>query len=215
MARVKLCGVNSILAMDAAVEAGADWIGFVFAPSPRCVTPDQAEALSTRHAGGPLRVGLFVDPTEADIEAALEAVPLDVLQLYAPPARAAELRDSFGVAVWRAIGVCTPADLPDGTEPIDGYVLDAKPPPGAARPGGNAVAFDWALLRGWAAPLPWLLAGGLTPENVAAAIAASGAAAVDVSSGIESAPGVKDADRIARFVRAARRRSAPETLAKS
>jgi phosphoribosylanthranilate isomerase len=206
MARVKICGINSPEAMDAACAATADWIGFVFAPnSPRAVTPDQAELLSARHPGGPQRVGLFVDPTDDDIESALEAVPLDVLQLYTDPARAAELRQTFGVAVWRAI---TPADLPPATEPIDGYIVEPAPPPGAALPGGNGASFDPTPLRNHPPKLLWLLAGGLTPLNVAAAIAASRAPAVDVSSGVERTRGVKDPGLIAAFIRAARR--APE-----
>jgi phosphoribosylanthranilate isomerase len=204
MARVKICGINDAPSMLAACQAGADWIGFVFAAkSPRAVTPDQAEHLSSLHPGGPLRVGLFVDPTEDDIEAALEAVPLDVLQIYADADRAAELRAAFGVTVWRAVGVRTPADLPQAAEPIDGYVLEAPAPAGALLPGGNGEAFDAAMLKGWAPRLPWLLAGGLTPANVAAAIAGSGAAAVDVSSGVERTRGVKDPALIAAFVRAA------------
>jgi phosphoribosylanthranilate isomerase len=202
VALVKICGINSAEAMDAACAAGADWIGFVFAPtSPRAVTPDQAEALSGRNPGGPLRVGLFVDPSDDDIEAALEAVPLDVLQLYADPERAGTLRQSFGIAVWRAI---CPADLPRPPEPIDGYVIEPAPPRGARLPGGNGAGLDPALLRDRAPLLPWLLAGGLTPGNVAAAIIASGATAVDVSSGVERARGVKDAALIAAFVRNAR-----------
>ena len=202
MARVKICGINSPEAMDAACAGGADWVGFVFAPnSPRAVTPAQAESLSARHQGGPQRVGLFVDPTDDDIESALEAVPLDVLQLYTDPARAAELRQTFGVAVWRAI---TPADLPPPTEPIDGYIVEPAPPPGAALPGGNGASFDPAPLRAAPPPLPWLLAGGLTPANVAAAITASHAPAVDVSSGVERARGIKDPALIAAFIRNAR-----------
>ncbi len=205
MARVKICGINAPAAMHAACAAGADWIGFVFAPnSPRAVTPAQAEALSALHPGGPLRVGLFVDPAEQDIEAALEAVPLDVLQLYTDAARAAELRAIFGVAVWRAIAVRAQADLPAAPEPLDGYVLEAPAPPSATLPGGNGARLDPAWLHGWASPLPWLLAGGLTPANVAAAIAASGAPAVDVSSGVERTRGVKDPALIEAFIRAAK-----------
>lgn len=201
MARVKICGINSPAAMDAACDAGADWIGFVFAPgSPRTVTPATAEALSGRRRGGPLRVGLFVAPDDDAIEAALEAVPLDVLQLYADPARAAEVRATFGVTVWRSIGVAARGDLPTGAEPIDGYVLDAAPPEGATMPGGNAGRFDHALLRGWSAPQPWLLAGGLTVATLAAAIAESGAEAVDVSSGVELTRGIKDPALIAAFI---------------
>jgi phosphoribosylanthranilate isomerase len=202
--RVKICGVTSTAAFDAVVAAGADWIGFnFFPPSPRFVTPAQAAALSAR-AGGPLRVGLFVDPEDSAIEAALAALRLDVIQLYAPAARAADIRARFGVPVWRAVGVVGRADLPGPEPAIDGHLIESKPPKGASRPGGNAVSFDWTVAADWSAPLPWLLAGGLTPENVGQAIAASGAAAVDVSSGVESAPGVKDPELIAAFVANAR-----------
>jgi phosphoribosylanthranilate isomerase len=203
--RVKICGINDAEAIDAAVGAGADWIGFVFfPPSPRCVTPAQAAALSARHPGGAGRVGLFVDPEPAEIAAALAAVKLDALQLYTSAGRAAELRARFGIPVWRAIGIAGAADLPTGAEGADALVLEAKPPQDATRPGGNARKFDWASLRGWRAPAPWVLAGGLDPDNVAEAIAATGAVAVDVSSGVESAPGHKDPVLIRRFVRNAR-----------
>jgi len=203
--RIKICGIAEPLGFDSVVAAGVDWLGFVFFPaSPRAVTPGQAAALSARHAGGPGRVGLFVDPVDADIEAALAALPLDVLQIHASAARAAAIRERFGVPVWRAIGVASRADLPSAREPVDGVLIDAKAPKGATRPGGNAATFDWSLLDGWRAPLPWLLAGGLTPDNVATAIRATGAPAVDLSSGVESAPGVKDPALIATFVAAVR-----------
>ena len=206
MIRVKICGIADPAGFDAAVAAGADWIGFVFyPPSPRAVTPAQAAALSARHAGGPRRVGLFVSPTDDEVAAALAALRLDALQLYAPPPRAAELRARFGVKVWRAVGVTDRGDLPAEPEGADALVIEPKPPPGATRPGGNARALDWSLTAGWHAPLPWLLAGGLTQANVGAALAASGAAAVDVSSGVERRPGVKDPALIADFVAAARR----------
>ena len=204
MARVKICGINSPAALEAAADAGADWIGYVFfPPSPRAVTPAVAAALD-RHRRGPARVGLFVDPRDDDVAQALAAVPLDVLQVHAPPARAAALRRLFGVPVWHVAGVGAAADLPGAAPGVDGLLLDAKPPPGATRPGGNAGAFDWTVLHGWAAPAPWLLAGGLTPGNVAEAIRVSGAAAVDVSSGVERTRGVKDAGLIRAFVEAAR-----------
>ncbi len=206
--RVKICGINSPEAFDAASEAGADWVGFVFfARSPRHVTPAQAAALGVRPKGGPLRVGLFVKPTDADIEAALSAARLDFLQLYAAPARARQVREKFGVPVWRAVGVAARDDLPSLGDGEDALLIEAKPPDGATRPGGNAAALDWSLLAGWRAPVPWLLAGGLTPDNVVAAIATSGAVAVDVSSGVERAPGVKDAALIRSFVAAARNAS--------
>jgi phosphoribosylanthranilate isomerase len=204
-ARVKICGLNSADSIDEAVGARADWIGFVFfPPSPRFVTPAEAASLSARHPGGPPRVGLFVDPTDAVVAETLATMKLDVLQLYAPHDRVVALRARFGLPVWHAIGVSSAADLPSAAAGVDALLLDAKPPPDATRPGGNAAAFDWQLLRGWTAPVPWLLAGGLTPGNVAAAIRISGAPAVDVSSGVESAPGRKDPALIRSFIAQAR-----------
>ena len=202
--RVKICGLNDPASFAAAVDAGAAWVGFVFfPPSPRAVTRAQAAALSATRPGGPGRVGLFVDPADSDIAAVLDAVKLDALQLYTDAARAAAIGARFGRPVWRAIGVATPADLPAEAGAAARFVIEAKPPRGATRPGGNAVAFDWPILRGWTPPAPWILAGGLTPETVAGAIAASGAEAVDVSSGVETAPGVKDPARIRSFIAAA------------
>ncbi len=202
--RVKICGINDPAACDAAVEAGADWIGFVFfPPSPRYVTPAQAADLAARHPDGPPRVGLFVDPAPEAIAEALAAVRLDVLQLYGRVDLPA-LRARFGVAVWRAMGIASAADLPTGAGGADALVLEAKPPPDATRPGGNAARFDWSLLRGWQAPAPWVLAGGLTPDNVAEAIRVTGAPAVDVSSGVERARGVKDPALIRAFIAGAR-----------
>ena len=205
MTRVKICGINSDAALDAALDAGADWVGFVFfPPSPRHVTPQQAAGLSARRPGGPARVGLFVDPTDDDVARTLGAVALDILQIYAAPGRAAALRARFGVPVWHAAGIHTRADLPASAPGVDGLLLDAKPPADAVLPGGNAHSFDWSLLDGWTAPLPWVLAGGLTPDNVAEAIRRSGAPAVDVSSGVERSRGVKDPALIRAFVQAAR-----------
>ena len=202
--RVKICGINSTAALDAAADAGADWIGYVFfPPSPRAITAARAAALD-RYRRGPARVGLFVDPSDDEVARALGALPLDVLQIHAGAERAAALRARFGVPVWHVAGVSSRADLPVAAPGVDGLLLDAKPPPGATRPGGNALAFDWSIPRGWAAPLPWLLAGGLTPENVAEAIWVSGASAVDVSSGVERTRGVKDAGLVRAFVAAAK-----------
>jgi phosphoribosylanthranilate isomerase len=203
--RVKICGVNSPAAFDAAAQAGANWVGFVFSPaSPRFVTPAGAARLSGRQLGGPGRVGLFVDPTDDDIAETLDVVKLHALQLYAPVERISRIRAKFGVPVWRAVGVTSPADLPDGGGISAALVVEPKPPEGAAQPGGNGVALHWTMLRDWHPATAWLLAGGLTPDNVARAIAESGAQAVDVSSGVESEPGVKDAVRITKFIQAAR-----------
>jgi phosphoribosylanthranilate isomerase len=209
-ARVKICGVNSAAAFDAVVAAGADFLGFVFfPPSPRFVTAERAAALSARSAGGPKRVGLFVAPTDDEIAAVLDAVRLDVLQIYADAARCRKIRARFGMPVWRAVGVSAGATMPDSDEGLDGFVIEPKAPAGATRPGGNAVAMDFSLLARWVAPNFWLLGGGLTPETVAAAIVATGAPGVDVSSGVETAPGQKSAELIARFVATARNAGRP------
>ncbi len=208
--RVKICGINSADAMDAAVDAGADYVGFVFfPPSPRAVTPAQAAALSERRPGGPARVGLFVDPADDDIAAVLAEVALDILQIYGSPGRAAALRARFGVAAWAAVGVGSASDLPSTAPGVDGLLIEAKAPRDAAQPGGNAQLFDWSILHGWNAPAPWLLAGGLTSDNVAEAVRISGATAVDVSSGVERSRGVKDPALIRAFVKNARAKSIP------
>jgi phosphoribosylanthranilate isomerase len=208
--QTKICGINDAPSMQAAAAAGADFIGYVFfPPSPRAVTPAQAAALSALVTGGPQRVGLFVDAEDALIAAVLAALPLDILQLHGEetPARCAELRARFGLPVMKALGIAGVADFAalDAYAPVvDRFLLDAKAPPGAPLPGGNAAPFDWTLTKGRAIARPWLLAGGLTPGNVAEAIAVSGAPGVDVSSGVERARGVKDAGLIAAFVAAAR-----------
>ena len=202
--RVKICGVRDIAALEAAVEAGADWIGMVFfARSPRCIDVGTAATLSRQLRGRVPVVGLFVDPTEDDIARVLAETRLDILQLYADPDRAVRLRERFGLPVWLARGVAEAADLPVWVG-LDGLVIEAKPPAASDRPGGNGARFDWSILRGWKAPSPWLLAGGLTPDNVGAAVRASAAVAVDVSSGVERASGEKDPDLIRAFIGAAR-----------
>jgi phosphoribosylanthranilate isomerase len=206
-ARVKICGLTTEAAFDAAVAAGADWVGFVFfPPSPRFITPTRAASLIARAPDGPPRVGLFVDPTDAMIAEVLETVPLDVLQINGAIDPAA-LRARFGRTIWRATGVSLATDLPREMRDADALLIDAKPPKTATRPGGNAVPFDWGIMRGWTAPGPWLLAGGLTAANVGDAIRRTSAPAVDVSSGVESAPGVKDPELIRAFVSAVRRLS--------
>lgn len=210
MTEVKICGISTPEALVVAAEAGADFAGFVFfPPSPRALTPAQAGTLSASLEGGPRRVGLFVDPEDALIEAVLATTPLDLLQLHGgeTPARVAEIRARFGRPVMKAIGIATEADLAqidDFAGAADRLLLDAKPPPEATRPGGNAEAFEWRLARLKEIPVPWLLAGGLTPSNVAEAIRVSGAPGVDVSSGVERAKGVKDATLIRDFLRAVR-----------
>lgn len=202
---VKICGITDAEALAAAREVGADWAGFVFfRRSPRYLTPEAARDLAASGPHPPL-VGLFVDPGPDEIERVLDAVPLSALQVYGREIEApALLKDRFGLPVWRAIGVATRGELPARADGADRLVIEAKPPKGATRPGGNAVSFDWTILAGWRAPAPWILAGGLTSGNVALAILASGASAVDVSSGVETAPGVKDPGLIRAFVAAAR-----------
>ena len=205
MTGVKICGINDPAAFDTAVEAGADWVGFVFfPPSPRYVTPETAAALSARTTGGPPRVGLFVRPDIPAIARVLDVIKLDALQIYDALDDLPAIRTRFGLPVWRAIGVGGPADLPSDAGGADRLLLEAKPPAGANRPGGNGISFEWSLMRGWHAQVPWILAGGLTPDNVATAIRQSAAQAVDVSSGVESSKGVKSAALIRRFIDAAK-----------
>jgi phosphoribosylanthranilate isomerase len=209
MTQIKICGLNDPGGFDAAVEAGADWLGFnFFPPSPRFVTPAVAAKLSARAADGPKRVGLFVEPTLDAIETVLLGVRLDALQIYGALDLLPAIRTRFGLPVWRAVGVGqgadAAADVPVQALGADRLVVEAKPPAGADRPGGNAAMFDWSLLAGWTAPVPWILAGGLTPDNVRAAIAATGATAVDVASGVERTKGIKDPALIRAFVAAIR-----------
>jgi phosphoribosylanthranilate isomerase len=200
---IKICGITTDDGMDAAIAAGADWVGLNFFPaSPRFLTPARAAALL--RPAPPWRVGLFVKPDDTAIAEVLAAVKLDILQIYADAPRAAAIRARFGLPVWRAVGVTSAADLPATDEGLDGFVIESKPPSGSTRPGGNATRFDWSVLAGWQAPAPWMLAGGLDPGNVAAAIRATAAPAVDVASGVESAPGIKDPARLAAFAAAVR-----------
>ena len=205
MIKVKICGINDARAFDAAVEAGADWLGFVFyPPSPRYVRPEEASALSRRVSGGPPRVGLFVDPSIQDVGDVLKGVHLDALQVYGASDRYSALASTFGLPIWRPVGVRTMDNLPTGSIGEARLVIEAEAPPDASRPGGNAVTFDWSIMKDWIAPCPWMLAGGLTPENVGVAIRMTGAEAVDVSSGVEMSKGVKDPARITAFIAAAR-----------
>ncbi|MCX7643917.1 MAG: phosphoribosylanthranilate isomerase [Rhodobacteraceae bacterium] len=208
--RVKICGLRRAADVDAAVAAGAAYVGFVFFPrSPRHVTPAEAAGLAARVPPGIAKVGLTVDMADAALDALLAAVPLDMLQLHGreSPARVAEVKARHGLPVMMAVGIAAEGDLAEldaQARVADQILVDAKPPPGADRPGGNAVAFDWRLIAGRRWPVPWMLAGGLTPGNVAEAVRLTGARQVDVSSGVEGAPGEKDAGLIRAFIAAAR-----------
>lgn len=205
MTQVKICGLREITAFDTAIEAGADYAGLVFyPPSPRCVTIPQASALAQRPRRHTKLVGLFVSPELEDIEAVLQNIALDILQIYGSADLVAKARQRFGRPVWRQLGVSHAEEFPANDEAADGFVLEAKPPAGATRPGGNARLADWDLLAGFRPAQFWLLAGGLHPGNVAAAINRVGAPGVDVSSGVETAPGQKSPDLIKQFVAAVR-----------
>ena len=209
MTAIKICGLRRAGDLDAAAAAGARYAGFVFFPkSPRAVTIPQAAALTRAAPEGVARVGLFVDPDDALLDATLSQVPLDILQLHGAesPERLAEIRARHGLPLMKAVGLSGPEDfdaLWTYGLAADLLLIDAKPAPGAELPGGNGLAFDWRLLVGRRILKPWLLAGGLTPDNVAEAIRLTGAPGVDVSSGVESAPGVKDPALIRAFCAAA------------
>ena len=206
-ATAKICGLSTPATLDAALAAGASHVGFVFfPPSPRAVDYAQAAGLAARVPAAVSRVGAFVDPDDATIDEAVSAARLDAVQLHrVTPARAAAIRGRTGAETWVAIAVRTRADL-DGVVAYRGaadrLLYDAKTPDGAALPGGMGLRFDWSLLDGFAHPLPWALSGGLDAGNVGDAIRRTGARLVDVSSGVESAPGDKDPVRIAAFLRA-------------
>jgi phosphoribosylanthranilate isomerase len=208
--RVKICGLRTEADVAAVAAAGAEYAGFVFfARSPRNLGLAQARDLALAAPAGLCKVALTVDATDAELDALLAAVPVDMLQLHGEEslARVAEVRARYGLPVMKAMGVAGAEDLApllDMSLAADQLLVDAKPPKGAALPGGNGLAFDWRLVAGRHWLRPWMLAGGLTPANVAEAVARTGARQVDVSSGVESAPGVKDPARIAAFVAAAR-----------
>ncbi|WP_116130983.1 phosphoribosylanthranilate isomerase [Tropicimonas sp. IMCC34043] len=207
--RVKICGLTRPQDVSAVVAAGAAYAGFVFfAKSPRNLDPAAARALALEAPSGLAKVALTVDATDAELDQILDMVPIDMLQLHGKesPERVALVRERYGLPVMKAVGVASEADLPavaDYGLVADQLLIDAKPPKGAVLPGGNGLSFDWRLIGGRRWALPWMLAGGLTPDNVAEAIRLTGARQVDVSSGVESAPGVKDAARIAAFAKAA------------
>ena len=211
---VKICGVNTSEALRAAVEAGAEFVGLNFyPPSPRSITPKQAAALAAVAPQQLCKVGLFVDVEDETIAQTLATVPLDMLQLHGSesPARVAQIKARFGLPVMKVLKIAEYADLAMAEayfRAADRLLFDAKPPKEmtGALPGGNARAFDWQLLAGRTWPLPWMLSGGLDPSNVAEAARISGARAVDVSSGIEDRPGLKNPDKIRAFVTAAKGR---------
>ena len=208
--QVKICGLSTPESVKTTVVAGASYIGFVFFPkSPRHITFSQAAELAKDVPESVTKVALTVNATDEFLTEMLAAVPVDMLQLHGsePVERVVEIKARFGLPVMKAVGIADESDLPalDAySAVVDQLLVDAKRPKGSALPGGNAVAFDWRLIAGRKWTVPWMLAGGLTPENVAEAIRLTGAKMVDVSSGVESAPGVKNLDKIAAFVRAAK-----------
>jgi phosphoribosylanthranilate isomerase len=207
---VKICGLSNEETLDAALAAGADMVGLVFFPkSPRFVTPERAAALASRVTGRAEIVALTVDMDDAGIAEIVDRVSPDWLQLHGheTPERVAAVGKRFGRPVMKAVSIATVGDLALAEAYVavaDRLLLDAKPPRDATRPGGNGAPFDWALLSGFDPDIPWMLSGGLTPGNVAEAVAMTGPSGVDVSSGVESAPGRKEANLIRAFIANAR-----------
>ena len=209
---VKICGLSTEETVAAAVEAGADLVGFVFyPPSPRAVTPERVARLALGVPRTIAKVGLFVDPDDALLDRALSQAGLDVIQLHGhePPGRVAQIRERFRRPVMKAIKIGTAEDVAAAERYLaaaDRLLFDAQPPkrPGAL-PGGNGEPFDWTLLADRTWPLPWMLSGGLTVENVAEAVRITRTPAVDVSSGVEVSPGIKDMGLIRDFIAAAKR----------
>jgi phosphoribosylanthranilate isomerase len=214
MVQVKICGLKTVEAVEAAVDpgngAGADLIGFVFfKKTPRYVTPPVASGLAGHVPSDVIKTGLVVDASDDELAVITASGAVDMLQLHGheTPERVAQVRAKFGLPVMKALPIAEPGDVNAARayEAVaDRLLFDAKPPKDAERPGGNALAFDWGLLAGTRWNVPWLLAGGLTADNVQAAIRVSGAPGVDVSSGVERAPGDKDPELIRAFIKAAR-----------
>jgi phosphoribosylanthranilate isomerase len=215
---VKICGLSTSATLDAALDAGADMVGFVFFPkSPRHIDWATARALGRQAQGHAKIVALSVDADDDTLKRIVETLSPDLMQLHGSetPARVKEIGELCARPTMKAIGVAAPADLAkaEAYKGVAEYLLiDAKPPRGAALPGGNGRPFDWSLARDFHVPGPWLLSGGLDPGTVGAAIALSQARGVDVSSGVESAPGVKDPAKIRAFVAAARRAFARDAV---
>lgn len=207
---IKICGITDAASLAVAAESGADLIGLVFfPPSPRSLVPEQAAAIVRDAPAHVKKVGLFVDADDALIDAVLAKVPLDLLQLHGsePAARVAALAARTGLRVIKAVKLGQRADLAAAVPYIgvaDRILFDAVAPKGATRPGGNALAFDWEILSHDAPQCAWMLSGGLTPENVTEAIRVTHATCVDVSSGVEDRPGVKNPGKIRAFIAAAR-----------
>ncbi len=208
--RIKICGISTADALDAAIAARTDFAGLVFfPPSPRHVDSGTAAALAARAGDRIARVGLFVDADDALMAEAVAAGRLDALQLHGAetPQRVAQVQARFGLPVWKALSVSNATDVTRAQAyrgVADLILFDARTPKDAALPGGMGLRFDWSLVASWRGQPGWGLAGGLNPANVAEAIAQAGPPLVDTSSGVESAPGVKDVDRIAAFCAAAR-----------
>jgi len=208
--RVKICGINSVESADAAVRAGADFVGLMFHPrSPRMVNAEQARMLSDRMKGRARVVAVMVEPDDAALQATVANAKPDFIQLHGneSPTRVSAIRSVTGLPVIKVIAVSEPADLVAAASyeaVADMLMFDAKAPANATREGGHGTAFDWQMLNGRAFSRPWLLAGGLDAENVSRAIAISGAPGVDVSSGVETAPGQKSAEMIRAFIESVR-----------
>jgi phosphoribosylanthranilate isomerase len=207
---VKICGLSTRETLDAALDAGADMVGFVFfPPSPRHISLETARELGKRAGRRALKVALTVDADDATLGNIVEALRPDVLQLHGKEtvARLRDIKQAFGLPVMKAMAVETAADLavlPGYAVVADRILFDARPPKGATRPGGLGAAFDWHVLENLDLKLPFMVSGGLHADNVADAIRVTRAGGVDVSSGVERAPGIKDIEMIRAFIRAAR-----------
>ncbi|MGB0251176.1 MAG: phosphoribosylanthranilate isomerase [Paracoccaceae bacterium] len=207
---VKICGLATVDDVRACADAGANYMGLVFfQKSPRNITIPAARELALAAPLGLAKVALVVNPSDADLDAITGTVPLDMLQLHGreTPERVAEVKARYGLPVMKAVGIADGDDLPKLESYFgvaDQILVDAKPPKGGELPGGNGLSFDWRLIAGRRWPCPWMLAGGLTPENVAEAVKMTGAKQVDVSSGVEDAPGQKNAELIQKFVQSSR-----------
>ena len=208
--QVKICGINSVESADAAVRAGADFAGLILQKaSHRYVGLERSGAIA-RHLRGRIRItALMVDPSDDEVAAVARDVAPDLLQLHGreAPARVAEIVSRFRIPAIKAFGIAEVADfanVPTYNDVAEMFLFDAKPPANAVTPGGHGVAFDWQILRSQTFTRPWLLAGGLNAGNVARAISISGAPGVDVSSGVETAPGQKSAEMIHAFVEGVR-----------